>query len=80
MTSTYDSDTTISEWEGLDFTDHTDRSLITDISRTLTNMSSENRAKFRKQKLRKDLVREHFRDQQRRPTSRLKSIFLKLFD
>jgi len=79
MTSTYDSDTTISEWEGVDFTDHTDRSLITDISRTLTNMSSENRAKFRKQKLRKDLVREHFREQQR-PTSRLKSIFLKLFN
>jgi len=79
MTNTYDSDTTISEWEGFDFTEHTDHSLITDISRTLTNMSSENRAKFHKQKLRKDLVREHFRDQQH-PTSRLKSIFLKLFN
>jgi hypothetical protein len=79
MTSTYDSDTTISEWEGFDFTNHTDRSLITDISRTLTNMSSENRAKLRKQKLRKDLVREHFGDQQR-PTSHLRSIFLKLFN
>lgn len=78
MTS-YDSDTTISGWERSDFTDHTDRSLITDISRTLTNMSNENRAKLRKQKLRKDLVREHFRNQQR-PSSRLKSIFLKLFN
>lgn len=75
---TYDNDSTISECEEFDLTDHTDRSLITDISRTLTNMSTEKRAKFRKQKLRKDLVREHFRDQQH-PTSRLKSIFLKLF-
>jgi hypothetical protein len=74
----FNNDGKSSECEAFDLTDHTDRSLITDISRTLTNMSSEKRAKFRKQKLRKDLVREHFRDQQR-STSRLKSIFLKLF-
>jgi hypothetical protein len=78
MTS-YDNDTTISGRQEFDFTDHTDHSLITDISRTLTNMSSAKRAKLRKQKLRKDLVREHFRDQQR-ANSRLKSIFLKLFN
>jgi hypothetical protein len=71
-------DTTISEWE-FDFTDHTDRGLMTDISRTLTNLSSENRAKRRKEKLRENLVREHIKDKQR-PKSRLKSILLKLFN
>lgn len=75
----YDKDTTISDWEGLDFTDHPNRSLITDISQTLTNMSSENRTKRRKDKLREDLVREHIEDKQR-PGSRLKSIFHKLFN
>jgi len=70
--------TTPSEWE-FDFSDHTNRSLITDISQTLTNMSSENRAKRRRQKLREDLVREYFEDKQR-PRSRLKYILHKLFN
>ena len=70
--------TTPSEWE-FDFTDHTGRSFITDISHTLTNLSSENRAKRRRQKLRQDLVREHFEDKQR-SRSRLKSVFRKLLD
>jgi len=52
-------DNTISGWE-VDATDYGDRSLMTDISLTLTNMSSKNRAKRRKQKLRQDLVREYF--------------------
>ena len=69
--------TTPSEWD-FDYTDHTDRRLITDISRTITSMSNENRAKRRRQKLRKDLVREHIEDKQQ-PGSRFKSIFHKLF-
>jgi len=75
----YDNDTTISDWERFDSTDHPKRSLITDISQTLTNMSTENRAKRRKQKLREDLVREHI-DDKRRPGARLKSIIGKLFN
>ncbi len=75
----YDKDTTISGWEGSDFTDHSNRSLITDISQTLTNMSIENRAKRRMQKLREDLVREHVEDKER-PRSRFKSILHKLFN
>jgi len=67
-----------SEWK-FDFSDHTNRSLITDISQTFTNMSSENRAKRRRQKLREDLVREYFEDKQR-PRSRLKDILHKLFN
>jgi hypothetical protein len=69
--------TTPSEWD-FDYTDHTDRRLITDISRTITSMSNENRAKRRRQRLREDLVREHIEDKQR-PGSHLKSIFQKLF-
>ena len=75
----YDKDTTISDWERFDSTDHPKRSLIIDISQTLTNMSTENRAKRRKQKLREDLVLEHIEDK-RRPGARLKSIFGKLFN
>lgn len=70
-------DTTTSEWD-FDFTDPTDRRLVTDISRTLTHMSGENRAKRRKDKLREDLVREHIEDKQS-SRSRFKSILLKLF-
>ena len=57
-------DKTISGWD-VDATDYGDRSLMTDISLTLTNMSSKNRAKRRKQKLRQDLVREYFEQKQR---------------
>jgi hypothetical protein len=71
-------DTTISGWK-VDATDYAGRSLMTDISLTFTNMSSENRAKRRRQKLREDLVREYFEDKQR-PRSRLKYILHKLFN
>jgi hypothetical protein len=71
-------DNTISGWE-VDATDYGDRSLMTDISLTLTNMSSKNRAKRRKQKLRQDLVREYF-EQKQRPKTRLQSIRNKLFN
>lgn len=70
-------DSTTSEWD-TEFTGPTDSSLITDISRTITNLSSENRAKRRGRKLREELVREHIEEKQR-SGSRLKSIFVKLF-
>jgi hypothetical protein len=69
-------DNTISGWEA-NTTDYGDHGLLTDISLTLTNMSSENRAKRRQQKLRQDLVREHF-EQEQRPKTRLQSILSKL--
>ena len=69
---------TISGWE-VDVTDSGDRSLMTDISLTLTNMSSKNRAKRRQQKLRQDLVREYF-EQKQRPKTRIQSILNKLFN
>ena len=69
---------TISGWE-VDVTDSGDRSLMTDISLTLTNMSSKNRAKRRKQKLRQDLVREYF-EQKQSPKTKLQSILNKLFN
>jgi hypothetical protein len=71
-------DNTISGWE-VDETDYGDRSLMTDISLTLTNMSSKNRAKRRQQKLRQDLVREYF-EQKQRPKTRIQSILKKLFN
>ena len=70
-------DTTDTDWSNLDFTDHTNRSLITDISKTLTNMSGENRAKRRRQKLRAELVREHIGNKKQSPKS-LKSLFMHL--
>jgi len=57
-------DTTISGWK-VDATDYADRSLMTDIFLTFTNMSNKNRMKRRRQKLREDLVREYFEDKQR---------------
>ena len=70
-------DSTPSDWKDFDFTDHTDRSLITDISNTLNNLSRENRAKRRMQKLREDLVREHI-ENKKKQSSFLKSCFNKL--
>lgn len=72
----YDTEDTISDWEGIELTDHTDRSLITDISRSLNYMSGESRAKRQRQKLLETLVREHIEDK-RRP-SFMKSLLLKL--
>jgi hypothetical protein len=71
-------DNTISGRE-VDVTDYGDRSLMTDISLTLTNMSSKNRAKRRQQKLRQDLVHEHF-EQKQGPKTKLQSILNKLFN
>ena len=71
-------DNTISGWE-VDVTDYGDRSLMTDISLTLTNMSSKNRAKRRQQKLRQELVHEHF-EQKQSPKTKLQFILNKLFN
>lgn len=73
----YDSDNTISDREGIELTDHTDRSLITDISRSLNYISGESRAKRQQQQLLEALVREHIEDKQHAP-SFLKSMLLKL--
>ena len=65
-------DNTISRWEA-NTTDYGDHGLLTDISLTLINMSSKNRTKHRQQKLRQELVREYF-EQEQRPKTRLQSI------
>ena len=70
------SDNTISRWEA-DSTDYGEHSLITDISQTLNNLSSKNRAKRRQEKLRGDLVQEHF-EQGQRPKTRFQSILGKI--
>jgi hypothetical protein len=70
-------DTTDTDWSNLDFTGRFDRSLITDISKTLTNMSGENRAKRRRQKLRAELVREHIENKKQSPNF-LKSLSMHL--
>ncbi len=70
-------DATEPDWGNLDFTDHTDRSFITDISDTLGYLSGENRAQRRKQKLREELVHEHIENTKQAP-SPLQSLVNKL--
>ena len=70
-------DETISIGENLDMTDTTDRSLMTDISESLFYLSSENRKKRKREKLRQELVRAHIENQKQTP-SLLQSIAIKL--
>lgn len=70
-------DETGSDEEKLDTTDSTDRSLITDISDSLSYLSSENRKIRQKERLRKELVREHIENQEKEP-SLLQSLVNKL--
>ena len=63
--------------ENPETTEMTDRSLITDISDTLSYLSSESRKSRQKEKLRKELVRQHIEDQKQAPTL-LQSIAKKL--
>jgi hypothetical protein len=56
-------DKTGSDGENLDTTDTTDRSLITDISDTLSYLSPKSRKSREKDRLRKELVREHIENQ-----------------
>ena len=60
-----------------DTTETIDRRLITDISDTLSYLSSESRKSRQKERLRKELVREHIEDQKQAP-SLLQSIANKL--
>ena len=55
-------------WDKIDLTDPADRSLITDISETLANLSTKKRAERKRQKLREELVREHIENRNRAPT------------
>jgi hypothetical protein len=70
-------DDTDDDWGDLDVTDHTDRSLITDISETIAYLSPQSRENRRKQKLREELVRVHIEQQIQAP-SILKSLVSKL--
>jgi hypothetical protein len=76
--SSYDNEEAMSNWEGFDFTDRTDRSVIMDISQTFDYMLGESRTKRRRKKLREELVREHVEGKQP-PAPFLKNICLKLF-
>ena len=55
-------------WDKVDLTDPTERSLITDISATLANLSAKKRAERKRQKLRDELVREYIENRNRAPT------------
>jgi hypothetical protein len=70
-------DETSDNEENLDIADSTDRSLITDITASLSYLSSKNRITRQKEKLRKELVSEHFESQQKKP-SLLQSLAQKL--
>ena len=70
-------DETGDDREDLDITDHTDRSLITDISESLSYLSSKNRKNRQRERLRKELVREHIESQEKEP-SLLQSLANKL--
>jgi hypothetical protein len=70
-------DETENDWDDLDSTGRTDRSLITDISETFAYLSNESREQRKKQKLREELVRAHIEQQIRAP-SILQSLVSKL--
>ena len=61
----------------LDATDTTDRSLITDISDSLSYLSSKSRKNRQREKLRKELVQEHI-EYQKKELSLLQSLADKL--
>jgi hypothetical protein len=70
-------DETRDNGENFDIPDNTDRSLITDISASLSYLSSKSRINRQKERLRKELVREHIASQQKEP-SLLQSLAQKL--
>ena len=57
-------DETGDDRENFDITDNTDRSLITDISASLSYLSSKSRKNRQRERLRKELVREHIESQE----------------
>ena len=70
-------DETGDDRENFDITDNTDRSLITDISASLSYLSSKSRRNRQRERLRKELVREHIESQEKEP-SLLQSLANKL--
>ena len=58
-------DTTRRNW---DLTDRTERSIVTDISESLSYLSIESRANRNRQKLRKELVRAHIENKNQAPS------------
>jgi hypothetical protein len=72
-------ETTISDWEDYGFTDYTDRSLLTDFTERLKQLSSKSREKRRQEELLEELVREHIEGKSK-PTSLIKSILGKLLE
>jgi hypothetical protein len=70
-------ETTITDWEEYGFTDYTDRSLLTDFTEGLKQLSRKSREKRRQEMLLKELVREHIEGKSKH-TSIIKSILGKL--
>jgi hypothetical protein len=61
-------DKTGSDVGNLDTMDNTDRSLITDISDSLSYLSSESRKNRQRERLRKELVQEYIEYQKKEPS------------
>ncbi|MDJ0777026.1 MAG: hypothetical protein QNJ85_04115 [Gammaproteobacteria bacterium] len=61
-------DNTGLSWDGLDVTDDSERRYTTDVSVTLSNLSTRKRAQRRRRELRAQLVREHMESTRRTPT------------
>ena len=57
-----------SDGRNLDTTDTTDRSLITDISDSLSYLSSKSRKNRQRERLRMELVQEHIEHQKKEPS------------
>jgi len=70
-------DATEKNWGNPDSSKSASRGLLTDIADSLSYLSGENRAERRRQKLRKDLVREYIEDSEQ-PPSLLQSVVSKL--
>ena len=70
-------DTSLTGIDRIDITDLTDRSLITDISEALKQVSGKGRAERQRQRIRDDLVREHLASETLRPSgcSKLRKLF-----
>jgi hypothetical protein len=65
-------DTSLTGIDRTDMTDLSDRSLITDISEALKQVSGRSRAERQRQRIRDDLVREHLASEKLRPSGRSK--------
>ena len=61
-------DKTVSDGVNLNTMDNTDRSLITDISDSLSYLSSKSRKNRQREKLRMELVQEHIENQKKEPS------------